>query len=105
MNQEILSKNGIISSILASNPPTFNHAFFCKVLLVDQVHWNLLKFLENQQTSLLQNLDILKQEILKLLMNQISSLKIDCYLGENITFASFLGADNCLKNLLELLKF
>ena len=35
-SKEILSKNGIITSILAS--PTFNFTSFCKVLLVDEVN-------------------------------------------------------------------
>src|SRR2546421_2218755 len=42
-SKEILSKSGVASSILASKPPMFNYASFCKILETD-------KFLENQQS-------------------------------------------------------
>ena len=57
MSQEILSKNGIITSTLAS--PIFNYPSFCKVLLVDEVNEEIGKLFKNQQS-------IVTQEIFKL---------------------------------------
>src|SRR4051812_45632195 len=36
-SKKILHKSGIITSISASKPPTFNYASFCKVLSVEKV--------------------------------------------------------------------
>src|ERR1044072_6007748 len=37
-SKEILSKNGIITSMPALRPPMFNYASFCKVLSIYQVN-------------------------------------------------------------------
>ncbi|RIA83894.1 hypothetical protein C1645_833097 [Glomus cerebriforme] len=106
-SKEILYKNGIIISNPTSKPPMFNYASFCKVLSIDQVHYKLEQILRNQQSILLQNLinntSILAQEILKLFMIQISSLKeLDFQSYLNTTFDFYPGAKCCLKNLSKL---
>src|SRR5436305_3097862 len=69
-SKEILSKNGIIASTVASKPPMFNYFSFCKVLLVDQVIDEISELLKNQQSFSSQNLNNIMEEIFKLLMNQ-----------------------------------
>src|SRR4051812_36199527 len=105
-SKEILYQNGIITSASASsNPLTFNYASYCKVLSISQIDNEICQFLRNQQSVLSQNLNIIIiQEIFKLLMSQISSLKVvNLYLSSNIpNFTSFPGANNCLKELSEL---
>ena len=59
-SKEILSKNGIIISTLAS--PTFNYPSFCKILSVHEVNNKIGQLFKNQQS-------IVTQEIFKLLMN------------------------------------
>ena len=79
-SKEILFKNGIIISTPTPKPPIFNYASFCKVLSIDHVH-NKLKLLLSQQSTrspsqnFNNNLDILVQEIFKLFVKQIPSLK------------------------------
>src|SRR5436190_18873892 len=93
-SKEILSKEGIITSTLAA--PTFNYPSFCKVLSVYGVNKEIRKLFKNQHY-------IVAQEIFKLLMNQISSLKNLVILLFIIPkFTSFPGANNCLKDLKEL---
>src|SRR2546425_10202534 len=66
--KETLYKNGIITS----TPPMFNYPSFCKVLSVNQVKNEIGQLLNSRQ---FRNLKVvLIEEILKLLMNQISSL-------------------------------
>src|SRR6266498_3963406 len=82
-SKEILKENGIIISNPTSKSPTFNYASFCKVLSINRVH-NMIEKLLNQQSILPQNLDnnthIVMQELFKMFMNQISSLKrLDFY--------------------------
>src|ERR1044072_7953208 len=107
-SKEILSKNGIVCSTLASKPPMFNYASYCKVLSVSHHAYNeIVQPLENQQSVLSQNLkNIIIQEIFKLLMNKISSLKklVFCWSSLNNIpkFTSFPGANDCLKDLSEL---
>ena len=47
-SKEILRNNEIIISAPTSNPPTFNYASFCKVLLINRVNYLIKKLLENQ---------------------------------------------------------
>src|SRR6266480_3262915 len=104
-SKEILYKNGIITSTSTSNPPMFNYSSFCKVLSVDQIKKGIGKLLKNQLISLQDPKNIIvMQEIFKLLMNQISSLKkIEFYNSLNIpNFTLFPEAKHCLKNLTEL---
>ena len=80
-SKEILYKNGIIISTITSKPPIFDYAAFCKILSIDQVHCKIYKLLKNQQSISSSNLNnnnntrIVVQEICKMFMNQISSLK------------------------------
>src|ERR1044072_573825 len=102
-SKEILSKIGIITSTLAAS--TFKDPSFCKVLSVDEVYRKVVKFLKNQQpTSNNHNECIVTQEIFKLLMSQMSSLKKLkwSWIYNFPKFTSFPGADNCLKDLTEL---
>src|SRR5207247_835669 len=83
-----------------------NYASFCKSLSVSDVSCNLRKLLNEKQLISSQNLDIALQEIFKLLMSQISSLRdlvfFDTPLTQNTTFISYPGARDCLKDLSEL---
>src|SRR5256885_1630594 len=54
-SKEILYKNGIMTSTLATELPMFNYPSFCKVLSVDQVNGEIGKLLRNQQSVSLQN--------------------------------------------------
>ena len=109
-SKEILYKNKIKFSTSTSKPPIFNYVSFCKILLVYDIYHNIRKLLKKQPHVSAQNLDdyehIVLQEIFKLLMSQISSLKrltlYDKSLVKNIPFASYPGAIDCLKDLSEL---
>src|SRR5436190_13685252 len=103
-SKEILSKNGIIISTPTSKPPMFNCAAFCKILSIDQINQKLLQFLKNQsQHSNNNNRNIVAQEIFKLFLKQIPSLKKLVVLWtSHINITSYPGAKECLKNLSEL---
>ncbi|GBC06216.1 hypothetical protein RclHR1_00670008 [Rhizophagus clarus] len=77
-SKEILSNNEIIISTPTLNP-MFNYASFCKVLSIDRVYNKIEELLMNQENSSFQNLKddiiILSQEIFKLFVKQIPSLK------------------------------
>ena len=95
-SKEILSKNGIVTSTLAA--PTFNYPSFCKVLSVREVNNNIGLLFKNQKS-------IVTQEIFKLLINQISSLKklkIYSCLRVFTRSITFPEASDCLKDLTEL---
>ena len=78
-SKEILSKNGIIISPPTPKYPVFNYASFCKILPIDRVYHKLRLVLKKQQSISLQDLNgnsvIVTQEILKLFVKQIHSLK------------------------------
>ncbi|CAB5362223.1 hypothetical protein RhiirA5_423748 [Rhizophagus irregularis] len=107
-SKEILYENGIFISTLNSKTPIFNYASFCKVLSINLVHYKIGELLRNQQNFSSQGLYnnkyiIVVQEIFKMFMNQISSLKSLVFLYySNITFTLYPGAKDCLKNLTEL---
>ncbi|PKY50564.1 hypothetical protein RhiirA4_467105 [Rhizophagus irregularis] len=104
-SKEILIKNGIIISALTSKPPMFNYASFCKVLSDYHIIHGIGLLLENQKHILTDsNIEIIAQEIYKLLMNQSPSLKIlhVDLLKMNIILTSYPGSKNCLKYLSEL---
>src|SRR6266536_1387751 len=69
-SKEILYENEIIISTPTSKFPTFNYASFCKVLIIDQVHYMIEQLLENQQSispqNLYNNANIVVQEICKM---------------------------------------
>ncbi|PKY24105.1 hypothetical protein RhiirB3_438539 [Rhizophagus irregularis] len=107
-SKEILLNNGIL--ITNSKPPIFNYASFCKFLSIYEVNYNNKNILKRRYFISVQNLDdnifIVSQEIFKLLMGQIPSLRKITFLGwslKHITnFTSYSGARDCLKNLTEL---
>src|SRR6266536_1102174 len=108
-SKEILSKNGIIISIPTSNPPMFNYASFCKFLLINQVYYQVGELLRNQQIISSSNLNknnkiIVAQELLKLFVKQIPSLKKLSYYQHipNLIFTSYPEAKCCFKNLSKL---
>jgi hypothetical protein len=106
-SKEILNENGITILTSTSKTPTFNYASFCKVLSVYRVYYKIKELLKNQKTISSQNLKnnskIIAQEIFKMLMNQVSSLKSLVFLSfSDITLSLYPGAKDCLKNLTEL---
>jgi hypothetical protein len=107
-SKEILYRNGIVISTPTSEPPMFNYASFCKVLSINQINYQVGLLLKNQQhnissQNLNKNVHILLQEIFKLYMKQITSLKELSFLQlTSITFYHYTGAKDCLKNLSKL---
>ncbi|RIA98069.1 hypothetical protein C1645_813314 [Glomus cerebriforme] len=105
-SKEILYQNGIIIPAPTLKPPMFNYASFCKVLSVEQVHYKLRRILMDQHSfqNLNINIYILEQEIFKLFMRQIGSLKNLTFYGYSgtIIFNFYPGAKDCLKYLSEL---
>ncbi|RIA99341.1 hypothetical protein C1645_811580 [Glomus cerebriforme] len=112
-SKEILYKNGIFISSPTSKPLLFNYASFCKVLSILGISRIIRHILEKQQFITSRNLNycqyLILYEILKMFMNEVSSLKsLDYDLGnpieiQDITFTFFPGAKNCLKDLSELI--
>src|SRR6266487_2617652 len=75
-SKEILYRNRIITSTSISKPPMFNYASFCKFLSADEINYNVERIIKKQQQSTLNdNLCIILQEVFKLFMSQISSLR------------------------------
>src|SRR5690348_16159552 len=78
-SKEILSRSGITILTPTPKPPIFDYASFCKRLSISQVHSKLRRFLKKQLSFspqiLIEKADILTQEILKLFVEQIPSLK------------------------------
>ena len=102
-SKEIFSKNGIIISTPYLRFPIFNYATFCKVLSINRVHYEIKGLLKKPQQNLNNNTHIVVQEICKMLMSQISSLKSLTFLQYNyLTFTFYPGSKDCLKNLSEL---
>ncbi|GBC06235.1 hypothetical protein RclHR1_00670027 [Rhizophagus clarus] len=106
-SKEILYKNGIVISNPTFKFPAFNYASFCKVLLIYQVYSKIEQLILNQQTISSKNLDInthiVAQEIFKMFMKQVTSLRILVFYPiSNISFNLYPGAKDCLKNLSEL---
>ncbi|RIA84603.1 hypothetical protein C1645_832030 [Glomus cerebriforme] len=106
-SKEILYDNGIIISTPTSNPPMFNYPAFCKMLSIIRVNFHIELLLLNQQSISSQyscnNVYIVSQEIYKLYMSQIISLKeLSFYQFSDINFTIYPGAKYCLKNLKEL---
>src|SRR6266498_3181101 len=102
-SKENLSKNGFIITTPTSKPPIFNYASFCKVISISQVHHQVENFLKSQNLNKYNKL-IVAQEILKLFVKQIPSLKKlnYCWYIPYLTFTSYPEAKYCLKNLSEL---
>ncbi|GBB95869.1 hypothetical protein RclHR1_02630014 [Rhizophagus clarus] len=106
-SKEILDENGIIISNPTSEFPSFNYASFCKVLSIDEIYSEINVLLKSQPTILPQNLKnctrIVVQEILKMYMDQVPSLRSLVFLNHQIKSLNLnLGAKDCLKHLTTL---
>ncbi|GBC03529.1 hypothetical protein RclHR1_05180006 [Rhizophagus clarus] len=104
-----LVNNKISISTPTFKPPSFNYISFCKVLSINSLDKMIQNVLEKNQSIISsQNLSykkyLLTQEILKLYMNEIPSLKSLDYSKdvENIMFTCLPSAKNCLQDLTEL---
>ncbi|RIA87278.1 hypothetical protein C1645_827987 [Glomus cerebriforme] len=111
-SKDLLHNNGIYISTPTSKPPLFNYPSFCKYLSVDKIDQTIEHILQNLQFIISGNLNynkyLLSQEILKMFMKQISSLKSLNYCSsyskkvQNIMFTYLPEAENCLIDLKEL---
>jgi hypothetical protein len=105
-SKEILSENKIIISTPTLNP-MFNYASFCKVLSIDRVYTKVEELLMNQENfsfhDLKDDIIILSQEIFKLFVKQISSLKkLVTFWSSHNCITIYPETKNFLKNLSEL---
>ncbi|PKY22428.1 hypothetical protein RhiirB3_436407 [Rhizophagus irregularis] len=109
-SKKILSNNRIMISTPTLEIPTFDYASFCNILPVKRTY-KMLELLIGKQIgnhsispqNLFIKAHITTQEVFKMFMNQITSLKILDYLHyQEIGFTSYPGARNCLKYLSEL---
>jgi hypothetical protein len=100
---------GFITS--TQKPPLFNYPSFCKTISVNKIYGIIDNALRNQQLINLGDLNynkrLLAQEILKMYMNQISSLKLLDHstrysTDDMIKFIYSPGFKICLKNLVIL---
>src|SRR4051794_35431790 len=78
-SKELLHKNEIFISTPTSNSPLFNYASFCKVLSINEIGRIIDEGLKNDKSITSINLRdrkcLMAKELLKMFMNQISSLK------------------------------
>src|SRR6266498_1228316 len=104
-SKNLLYVNEIFIPTPTSNPPLFNYISFIKVLstlTIDQIIEDALII---QPIEVSQDFDyhkyLILQELLKIMMNQISPLKtLDFSFGiSKIPFTYFPGAENCLTDL------
>jgi hypothetical protein len=113
-SKNLLYKNGIFITTPTCKPSLFNYASFCKVLSIHEIDKIIQHVLENQ-TFINNNLQsfnyskyLLSQEILKMFMKQISSIKSLNYdtgyskKVQNVMFTNLPEAKNSLKDLSEL---
>ncbi|PKB98556.1 hypothetical protein RhiirA5_431181 [Rhizophagus irregularis] len=101
-SKKLLIKNGVNITIMVRKPPLFNYASFCKIISICKINKMIQYLLKNQQSTVL---EILSQEILKMFMNQISSLKVLDFKHSNsgdIKFIYLPEAKIHLENLTEL---
>ncbi|CAG8548383.1 943_t:CDS:2 [Funneliformis mosseae] len=114
-SKTVLYDNGIVTSTPTYKSPFFNYASFCKVLSLYKVDKIIEHVVQHQKSVTPQNLPFIKyltmQEILKLFMTQISSLKVLDYTFIcfetipnllDVPFTYFPGGISCIKNLTEL---
>src|SRR3954447_8630642 len=77
-SKELLHKNKIFMSTLTSKPPLFNYVSFCKILSINEILQIINEVLKNDTSTTIKFKDsqyLVSKEILKMFMNQISSLK------------------------------
>src|SRR5436190_2236261 len=100
-SKEILRRSEIIIPTPTSKPPMFNYAAFCKVLSINHVNYKVSQLLQSQNLN--DNRNTVTQEMHKLFMKQISSLKtLSFFQNHLVTFTTYPGAEDCLKNLSKL---
>jgi hypothetical protein len=108
-SKEILHNNKIDIPTPTSKPPMFNYAKFCKILNTSKISCHIYYILEIQLSlSIWKKLKaafyMVQEEVHKMLMNQVSSLK-KLYLEDSRNcseIANYPGSEHSLKNLLEL---
>jgi len=108
-SKDFLYGNGIFITTPDRKPSLFNYASFCKILSICEIDLMIRHALEKQPPINSQSLNFNKylvlQEILKMFMKQITSLKsLDYDLGTSSTVQSILftclpGAKDCLTDL------
>ncbi|PKC14766.1 hypothetical protein RhiirA5_409011 [Rhizophagus irregularis] len=109
-SKNLLNKNGINITIIVQKPPLFNYASFCKVISLYEINSMIQHLLRKKPSTILESSEngkyLLLQEILKMLMNQISSFKVlDLKHSNNsgdIIFIYLPEAKIHLENLTEL---
>ncbi|CAB4414025.1 unnamed protein product [Rhizophagus irregularis] len=108
-SKNLLNKNGINITIIVQKPPLFNYASFCKVISLYEINSMIQHLLRKKPSTILESSEngkyLLSQEILKMLMNQISSLKVLDLKHSNsgdIKFIYLPEAKIHLENLTEL---
>src|SRR5436853_93390 len=106
-SKELFHKYGIFISMPTSNPPTFNYPSFCKVLSIDMIGHMVDEVLKRFPYNNTPNTSLCKkdrdclimEEMVKMFMNQISSLKKLTYvlrfyqfsIPNNVTFTYIPG--------------
>jgi hypothetical protein len=111
-SKEFLFDKGVSISTSTSKFPLFNYPSFCKVLSILDlmiIDVDFKKNSKNHETFILlrERNYLLTQEILKMFMKEIPSLKklvynSDIYGSKIPNFVNFSGARDCLKNLSEM---
>src|SRR5437763_17064754 len=71
-SKDLLNTNGIFIPAPTSKPPLFNYASFCKVLPIRTINYMVGNVLKNK---IFISSQIVSQELLKMFMKQITSLK------------------------------
>jgi hypothetical protein len=98
-SKELLHKSEIFISTPTSKSPLFNYAAFCKVISIPKMNLIVANVLKNNKLSI----NLITNEITKMFMKQISSLKRLTYYGNQhhikFSFTYFPG----VRNLSELI--
>ena len=100
-SKELIHNNEIFISTPTSKPPLFNYAAFCKVLSIYNIGEIIDHVLNGQRQCVVWQGRIIKnrlvaKEILKMFMNQISSLKSLIYYSNYSNFdSSNISFTNC----------
>src|SRR6266542_1318574 len=106
-SKDLLFKNEIFIEISDWKPPLFNYASFCKILSIYAINVMIYHALESHfitSLNLNYNKYLVFQEVLKMFMKQIPSLKSLDYNLEfpetiQLPFTYFPGASDCLVDL------
>src|SRR6185295_8651939 len=75
-SKELLHENGIFITTPSSKPSLFNYASFCKVLSINEISQMVANEFKNSNPAITSYRNrLMLEELVKLFMNQISSLK------------------------------